>query len=475
MKIYCILLLCCVNLIARAGKSYTLAATRGDIIVSSLSTDPQLAPGDTLFIPAEGRYTSVQYRHIKGDSANKIWIIWLPGSLVKAPAYFQQVSSFNVSNVVIENMRHYNFYGTHRFSYGVHDVVFKNCQWINPKGAYKDQPPIRWDDQYSPVSMVFTGKKSQTFYNITYTGCLFDGFQNVNVIEISTNWNAGGTEIRRSIGLDFAFIADTFQNIITTFPAGVNAISGTGFNCRVRQCMFKNIMGPGSVQSNHSAAILWFGSIDVSQCFQENSCAQLLRCAPRSWTGLPGYSDKNTACRAWQNIVHNNLGFSAFEFNQEIGGNRNGLNSIHIIKAKCVYNTVFRTKRNIYSGPYYGYVADNVGQDTLECSYNVIITPECDYPFDISRGYIVATVHAAPKQQTMIGNKVFKDWNRSILKDTIDYKPGAAVLLTGIPRKNYSFITTDFAGKELPGGVQAYAGAVEGENTSSKKTAAKNK
>ena len=217
MRPFPILISCLITVTSYAGRSYTLAATRGDITIGNRVTDPSLQPGDTLFIPAEGRYTSVQYRHLKGDSSSNIYVIWLPGSEVKSPAIYQQVSSFNVSYVTITGMRHFNFYGTHRFSYGIHDVVFRNCQWINPPGFYKDQPPLQWDDPYSPVSMVYKGRKYQTFYNVTYEGCLFDGFKNVNVIQISSNWNNSNNEINRSIALDFQFIADTFQNVTNSY------------------------------------------------------------------------------------------------------------------------------------------------------------------------------------------------------------------------------------------------------------------
>jgi len=69
------LVFCLMALASHAGKSYVLEATRGDITISNTSTEPALVPGDTLFIPANGKYTSVQYRHLKGDSANKIWVI----------------------------------------------------------------------------------------------------------------------------------------------------------------------------------------------------------------------------------------------------------------------------------------------------------------------------------------------------------------------------------------------------------------
>ncbi|MEP6748014.1 MAG: hypothetical protein ABJB86_09830, partial [Bacteroidota bacterium] len=457
------LALCMIPLMAHAGNSYTLSATRGDIVISSLSTSPEMQPGDTLFIPADGKYTSVQYRRLKGDSLHKIYVIWLPGSQVKATSFFQQLTNFSLSFVIIENMLHYNFYGTSKFSYGVHDVEFKNCQWINPQGAYKDQPPIQWDDPYSPVSMVFTGKKSQTFYNITYNGCMFDGFKNVNVIQISTNWNTNNNEIRRSMALDFKFIADTFQNVTTTAPVTVGAIVGTGFGCTVNHCVFKNIVGPGSSQNSHSTSIMWYGSIDVSDCFQENSYAQLLLCIPRGWSGLPGYLDKNTACRAWQNIIHNNLSFSAFGFNQDIGGNRNDLNGIHVVKATCIYNTVYRTKRSSYNGPNYGFVADNVHQDSLDCSYNLVVAPETDYAFDINRGYIVAVVLQKPKHQVTVGNKVFKSWARNIIEDTIHYRPGNPALIANGTKTGYSFITTDFYGNKIPVNGPAYAGAVEAD------------
>ncbi|HTE09782.1 MAG TPA: hypothetical protein VK645_02415 [Chitinophagaceae bacterium] len=470
VRFYCILIFCFITVSTYAGKSYTLSATRGDITISNASTTPALSPGDTLFIPAAGRYTSVQYRHLKGDSSNKIWVIWLPGSEVKSPVIYQQVSSYNVSYVSIEGMRHFNFYGTHRFSYGIHDIVFQHCQWVNPPGAYKDQPPLQWDDPYSPVSMVYAGRKYQTFYNVTFAGCMFDGYKNVNAIQISSNWNDSNNEINRSIALDFEFVADTFQNLTNTYPVSVQAITGTGFGCKVRNCVFKNILGPGSKQSSHSSSILWYGSIDVSYCFQENSYASLLRVIPGGWSRIPGYLNKNTACRAWRNIIHNNLSYSAFEFNRDIGGHRNKENGIYPIKASCVYNTIYRTRRTSYNGPYYGFVADNVNQDTLECAYNLIIAPEHDYPYDPGRGYIVAIVARAPKHQTVTGNKVFRTWDRSILTDTIHYKPGNAALLAGPASTNYAFITSDFNGKALtPGRSPAYVGAVEADRYAPKR------
>lgn len=467
MRICCLLFFCFSTIMARAGKSYTLAATRGDLNIGNTITNPSLQPGDTLFIPAEGRYTSVQYRHLKGDSSNKIYIIWLPGSQVRSPKIFQQLTNFDISYVSIEGMRHDNFFGNSKFSYHVHDVVFKNCQWVNPAGAYKDQPPLQWDDPYSPVSMVFTGRKPQTFYNVTYAGCMFDGFKNVGVIQLSSYWNATGNEINRSIALDFKFISDTFQNITNTYPVTVAAISGTGFGCKVTGCVFKNILGPGSVQNSHTASILWWGSIEVSNCFQDNSYAQLLRCMPSGWTGIPGYLNKNTACRAWRNIVHNNLSYSAFEFSQENLGSRDAEHGFHPTKASCLYNTVYRTKRGSYNGVYYGFVADNVNQDTLECSYNLIVAPETDYPFDAGRGYIVAIISKKPKHQTMVGNKVFKAWNRSVFADTIHYKPGVDALVSGHAAP-YEFIRTDFNGKELPVAGPGYTGAVEAEKLSAK-------
>jgi hypothetical protein len=460
MKLLLTLSACCCCVALFAGRSYTLAATRGDIVISSLSTSPELAPGDTLYIPAQGRYTSVQYRRLRGDSTHPIVIRWLPGSEVKA-AYYQQLTSFNVSYVIIENMRHFNFGGTHKFSYAVHDVEFRNCQWVNPVGAYKDQPPIYWDDPYSPVSMVFKGKKAQTFYNITYRGCLFDGFQNITVIQLSTNWNENTPEIRRSICLDFEFTADTFRNITATAPVSVGAITGTGFGCRVNGCVFSNIMGPGSMHQNRSSSILWFGSIDVSGCLQENSYAHLLRCAPLGWSGMPGYFDNNTACRAWMNIVHNNLGYSIFEFDQDIRAGRDDLNSLHTIKAKCLFNTVFRTKRMLFDGPYYGFLADNLNQDSLELGYNLLVAPEYDFPFDVARGYIVAEIKTKPRYQSIPGNKIFKSWNRTILTDTTSFQPGPAVKLEKKPAQRYAFITTDFYGNPVAGGP-AFAGAVDG-------------
>ncbi len=464
-RFFSILCCCLFAYTANAGRSYTLAATRGDLIITNNSTTPALEPGDTLFIT--GRYTSVQYRHLKGDSANKINIIWLPGSEVKAPNGFQQLASYNVSYVVIEGMRHFNFFGTHRFSFGVHDVVFSHCQWINPAGAYKDQPPIVWDDQNSAVSMVFKGKKSQTFYNIVYTGCLFDGFKDVSAIVMSTNWNSGTTETARSLALDFEFVSDTFQNMNISYGGSYAVIIGTGFGCKVRNCVFKNLLGASNKIPSHSSSILWYGTIDVNGCLQQNSYTQLLRCVPLGWNGLPGYLDKNSACRAWNNIIYNNIGYSPFEFSQTLRGERTERYGIHPVKAFCVFNTIYKTHRSNGSGEYYGFIADNANQDSLDCSYNLIVAPEIDFPFDVNRGYIVANTLSKPKYLVTNGNKVFKAWNRSIMTDTTTYQPGEAALLSGAVAK-YSFVTTDFNGKQISASGRVHAGAVEGKTVSVK-------
>ncbi len=461
MKTTWIFFFCFSALAARAGRSYTLQATRGNIIISNSSTRPALQPGDTLFVPATAKYNSVQYQHLNGDSSNNIVVIWLPGSQISSPKQFQSLSNFDVRFVLIENMLHDDFYGVSKFSYAVHDLRFRHCRWINPKGSYKDQPCQQWDDPDMPARMVFAGKKFQTFYNISYQDCFFDGFRNANVVQVSTNWNTGTPEIKRSMALDITFTSDTFQNITNTYPATVAAIAGTGFGCQVRHCVFKNILGAGSVQNSHSASITWYGSIEVSECLQENSYAQLLRSCPLGWSGLPGYLEPATACRAWRNIIHNNLSYSAFEFNQNLGGNRNKENGLFPIKAVCLHNTVYRTKRNSYNGPYYGFVVDIVNQDSLECSFNLIIAPEYDYPFDTSRKYIVAIVSSKPKQLVAKGNKAFKKWDKTILRDTIGYEPGPALKLTGGAASVYSFIKTDFYGRPLPSGRGSYAGAVE--------------
>jgi len=420
-----------------------------------------MVSGDTLYIPATGSYANVQYQNLRADSANRIHIIWLPGSVVSSPVVFQQSYDFNVTGVVIEGMHHYNWFGTRKESYNMHHIDFVGCVWNNPKGSYKAQPGIQWDDQFAEVPMIFTGRKAQTFYSNRYIDCRFDGFLNVNVIQLSSNWNNTNKEVNRSICLDFVFLRDTFMNIANTPGTTVSAITGTGFNCRVEACFFKYTSGPGTGHAAHSQSILWYGTIDVLRSRQEDSYAALLRCIPRGWTGLPGYRD-GAACRFYRNIIVRQLNYSAVEFGQNNAGNRDSLHGFYPCNAICVYNTVYSTVRVTHNNPgfYYGFVCDVVNQDSIECKYNAGVKLEYDYPYDLNRGYAVAMVSKAARRTAIANNKIIRQYSKAVFADTIRFVPGPMLKLES-PGETYPFMDKDYAGNLLPANGPLYAGAME--------------
>ncbi len=440
---------------------YTLRITSGNIVISNRSTSPALVAGDTLFIPANGAYTNVQYQHLRSDTSNRIHIIWLPGSIVTSADVFQQSYDFNVTGVVIENMRHYNWFGTRKESYNIHHTDFVRCSWVNPKGSYKPQPCIQWDDQFAEVPMNFTGRKAQTFYSNSYIDCKFDGFFNVTVMQLSSNWNNANKEINRSICLDFVFLRDTFMNVANSRGTGVGAIAGTGFNCRIEGAYFKNISGPGSGHGAHNQSILWYGTINVSRSRQEDCYAAMLRCIPLGWTGLPGYRDA-AACRFYRNIIVRQLNYSAVEFGQNNAGNRDTARGFFPCNAICVYNTVYSTVRVTHNNPgfYYGFVCDVVNQDSIECKYNAGVRLEYDYPYDLKRGYAVAMVSKAARKTAIADNKIIRQYSKAVFADTLRFAPGPMLKLDK-PGETYPFMDKDYNGNPLPASGPLYAGAVE--------------
>lgn len=469
---------CCIFLFLPVwlfATQYTLRVTSGNIIISNRSTTPALVAGDTLFIPGNGAYANVQYQNLRSDTANKIHIIWLPGSMVTSPDVFQQSYDFNVTGAVIENMRHYNWFGTRKESYNIHHTDFVRCVWTNPKGSYKPQPCIQWDDQFAEVPMIFTGKKTQTFHSNSYIDCRFDGFFNVTVIQLSSNWNNANKEINRSICLDFVFLRDTFMNVANTPGTTVSAITGTGFNCRVEACYFKYTSGPGTGHGAHSQSILWYGTIDVLRSRQEDSYAAMLRCIPLSWNGLPGYRD-NAACRFYRNIIVRQLNYSAVEFGQNNPGNRDTARGFYPCNAICVYNTVYSTVRVTHNNPgfYYGFVCDVVNQDSIECKYNAGVKLEYDYPYELKRGYAVAMVAKAARQTAIASNKIIRQYSKDVFADTLHFVPGPLLRMEK-PGENYPFMDKDYAGNPLPVGGPMYAGAIEYTGPVKKTTPVKSK
>lgn len=431
-----LVLVWCMMLFTSVGyaTSYILSATSGAVIISNTSTTPSLVGDDTLFIQSIASFSNVQYQNLNGSAGHFIHIVWLPGSMVTSPfPTFQQPSDFSNSYVKVDAQYVYNWYGKETKSTRIHDFYYSHCQWVNPTGSYQQQPPIQWDDAFASPDMVFTGSISQTFYNIKYLDCKWDGYLNVVPMNVSSFWGSG-TEPKRSIGLNWEFARDTFQNITTdnTNPSGttVAGISGTGFNWKVHDCRFFNIMGVGSFQHAHSASILFWGSGDFYNNYQGSSYASLVRGVPLSWSGLVGYQGNDSSLiRIWNSITFNSESYSAFELGQNNKANRTSGNGCYVARASVYNCTVYRTVKASYNAPYHGAICDDVNQDTLDVSFNMIMLPETDVTFDSTTNeYVVPIISAAPTNLTKNGNKIYPVFSTAVIQDTVNlgaYYPSA--------------------------------------------------
>ncbi len=444
------------------ANSYTLGTLSGGITISNTTTSPSLVGDDTLFIPATGTYSSVQLQNLNGTSGHFIHIIFLGTNQITSPASFQQPSDFNSSYVKIDNEQYYNWYGHLTHSYLLHDITYSRFRVVNPTGSYKNQPFETWDDAFASTSMVFTGSKSQTFYNIQYLNCKWEGYADVTPLSFGSQWGSAG-ETKRSICTDITMAYDTFNHITATSASTPAAIYATAFNMVVHHSQFTDVAGVGSSHSSHNEAILWYGSGDAYDNYAAGNYAQFIRAVPLSWNGLAGYVGATVQMRFWNNIIYNQLSYSPFEIGQNNKGNRTSGNGLNITRATVVFNTIYRTVRASYNPPgyYYGYVCDDVNQDTLDVSNNLIMLPENDYTYDASgrNNYTVAVISASPAFLTNNGNKPFATWTSSITQDTVSYIPSTSSALLDASVGTYSFRTTDYYGNAMNGTPDV--GAVE--------------
>lgn len=451
--------------IGYAGTRYVLAQSSGTVTLTQSMESHNFLSGDTIALNPAGIYDLVQAQTLNGGAGNNI-VVQGNGSRSTQSSFQQPVWS-NVSFVKFVNLLDSNWYGKHTFSFTVHDVIFDHCQASNNSSQYSNQPYWQWDNP-AITTMVFTGSKSQTFYNITVSHCRFEGFTSIGgaVLTVGSGWGSG-TEPKRSIALDWVFDTDTIQNLFNTQIGSsgtgqtMDGIFGTGWNIEVKNCKFLRILPKvGAYQNSHSDAITWYGSIKVHNNRQDSCYAQMARITPSGWTGLPGYIGNGTASYQWNNIIHNQYSYSAFEINQNNLANRTPTNGVYPTRDTCVQNTVHRTVRHSYNGDYYGYICDNVNQDTLYCGYNYIMSPETDFSYTPAtrNRYSVAQVSTPDPDSTNIGNQPFQTWTTSITDDSLSYIPalGSAIIDVG---HTYSFRTTDFYGN--PVGSLPDVGAVE--------------
>jgi hypothetical protein len=486
-----------IQIIGNQPKKYVANATSGSmVIIPSITvsgTTPTstlgLLPGDTLDLNPSGIYSGQQARGLHGTSTDHI-LVRGNGAYARSPKpTFQQTFWWDDYFVDFVGLKDSTWYGLHHSSYLVHDVTFDKYIGINGSSGtdtanFSTQPWWQWDDAFAPVGMHFSGNKDSTFYNIKYTNSRWRGFKDAGVITMGSGWGGGGQD-NRSICLDWEFGKDTISDVINSGSGGsgtrITLISGTVWGANIHDLRIKDYLNPNfSYTHSHSVVVEIFGQMRYCNSAGENMFAQMYRLHPLSWTGLPGYAGTQiTALAGLPNdgrkissyqfnlIDHNKFAYSDGEVTQNGNGNRNSTNGINPTGDTAVHITVLSTRRVPDTGPYYGFIIDNVNQDSMFVADNFIMHPEYDFAYDtVTRSdYAVAIVSAAPPQLTKARNKPFPAWVNTITDDTVSFIPaiGSTIINSGYP---YSFRTTDFYGNPISDGSPD-VGAVERQTAGS--------
>ncbi|MEP6746384.1 MAG: hypothetical protein ABJB86_01590 [Bacteroidota bacterium] len=442
--------------------NYKYSGHSGAPVITKNSTSPALTGGDTLTIT--GNFDEISLQGLDGNG--KEIVIDARGATQTSPVNFHQPEWFDLHFVKLTGLKSFNWNGTIKASYYINNLIIESCQFVNPLGSYKNQPVLQFDNAgYS--QMIFTGNKRQTFYNNKIIRCRIDGFQDVTPVNFGSYWTQGTTEVNRSIFLDGEMSLDTVRNITNTSLA-VNVISGTGFGMKVHDCVLDSMeANTGAHQHNHAAEVLWYGSIDFYNNRMSNNYSAALRSITLGWTGLPGYRD--VAVRMYNNIIHKQLSYSAFEVSRNGAGVRDSAHGFLPIPSYCINNTIDSTVRHSYNGDYYGFVLDivNAGldkithSDSVFCYNNIITNPEYDRPYDsIQRKYITAIVSMSPTEILVANNMVFKTIDPSVFSDAANYIPAKGSGMIDKAVKEFNFRKIDINGR-IKAGNAFDLGAVE--------------
>jgi hypothetical protein len=432
--------------------NYLLDEHTGSLVVKGNINGHTVAGSDTLTI--RGRFNMISLQDL--DGAGCEIVVDARNAIQENPVVFQQPEWYNLHYVKLLGLRSYNWYGTIKASYYIDHFSIESCRFINPMGAYKNQPVLQFDNAAYP-QMIFTGEKKQTFHNIRIVKSRIEGFRDAPPLVFGSYWTPATREINRSILLDAEMYLDTVRNITNT-NAAINVIAGTGLNMKIHDCMLDSTeANPGAGRHNHAAEVLWYGSIDFYNNRLSDNYAAALRSIALGWTGLPGY--RGGAVRMYNNIIQRQLSFSPFEVSRNGAGARDSAHGFLPIPSYCIHNTIDSTVRASYNGDYYGFVLDvvNAGLDSVThsdsvfCFNNVILHPEYDRLHDnIARNYVLAVVSRAPTEIATGNNKVFKDASNSIF-DNRAFMPAKQSGLIDKAVKEFGFRKTDINGRGKQG------------------------
>lgn len=403
-----------------SGSRTTYGTHSGNISISQSGSGYTFTTYDTLSVT--GSFGDVVITGISGVGN----CVDGTGATVSNASY-QQPEWLDLSNLTVLGFTYLNYYGTIRWKKNMHDFKLLNCTFRNT-GTYRDQPIIAVDGPFI-TDMVFSGSKSQTYYNDSIVGCTFDGYQNIDVVRIGTPWG-GGTEQNRSIALDWFVHGNTFKNITNT-TTGFNVMSGTGQRLEYCHNHIDSIAANvGAGPRNHTASLLWYGTVSYHDNDDQNEYAQALRNYTLRWTALPGYDSAYT--KIYRNRTKKKKSYSAYEGSHSGAGNRNSGNGFYPARIEVYNNTVDSTLANTYhagGGPddkYHGVIIDLVNFDTAIIKNNVIFKAEMDYALDSAaqNGYFYSEIGSAALHKN-VSNNFSSRYALGKVQDSIDYIPSS--------------------------------------------------
>jgi hypothetical protein len=439
-----------------AGNHYTYGASSGVLDIKPTSVTPLLKAGDTLDFPANGVYTAFAVSNVQGAPDDSIVFRFLPGAIITTSYAHVMGDWTNVAYVKVIGLNSRNNMGTPIALRGkCHSISFEHCQIVNDPGKYSEHAAIIVDDSYGS-DMYFTGSKAQTFYDIEWKYSRIEGYQHTDVVRL-------GTDNNRSICTDFVFACDTFRNMTNAGSMPVVPIAGTGFNFKIYDCVFENIMSTAGAGGVHVGNIFLYGYAEIYNNKFSNCYANDVRLCPLQWTGLPGYSGANARTRIYNNISFHKLSYSAFETSKNNAGPRiSGNNGKVMLGRTDIYNnTVYYTKRASYNGDYYGFIAD-VYADSVTVHHNVIIAPEVDRAWDPKgRNYIVCMPGGPKAAFDSSNNRVFRTLAEAGITDTVQWKLSASSPLVNAADNNGQRAAFDIHRLARPQGGVNDIGAIE--------------
>lgn len=469
MKLFLICIgLWLISVNSSAGTLYHwTGASSGSIVVDGTGTSGNhaLSHGDSLDFPGGFVWLDIVFQNIQGILNDSIVIV--NPRVGNSTCTFCTGDLLNLNYVKFINYTSHNNASTVIFAKainatagtGVYNCTFDHCKFWNDPGSFSSQCMVIFEDQFNASSpMYFTGNINQTYHDITFQYCDFEGL-------INTDGFRRGTDTTRSICLHFNIQYDTCKYMINT--TGIAPEWFTANNCyggKIHDNVFVNFMYPtpycGSCSyTGHTTWIALFGNDSIYNNRVDSGYVNSFRVEGMQFNGLPGFMGP---CKVYNNIDTRHYHYSMMEWsrNNMIAGNWINRMDGYADSNSCqVYNnTLYFTNRDVVNGVYSGMLVDKYA-DSLTVYHNAVIAPEVDFTFDLAtRGYIIFDGNGIGGPLDTADNQVIATWALANLQDSISFRPLKTSSLYRSASNHAPTVLTDFFNKPKP--LPANKGAV---------------